>query len=480
MNRTLTINIGGLVFHIEEQAFQRLDQYIKAVRRSIAIEEQEEVVQDIELRIAEIFNSKITISKQVITSDDVDEVIQIMGRPEDYSIDDDTTYQYTEQAYYREKKLFRDTDNRILGGVLAGLAHYFKIDTIWVRLIFIFLVFFYGTGILLYFVLWIIIPSAKTASEKLDMMGEPVNIETIERKIRDGVDYTTNKINNIDYEKFKHQTQRATNQGTKIIRYILGIGFIIVSVIGMLISFFVNLMIIVNTSFIMNELDIPADFIDPNIPRWILHTCISLITFLPFIIMLLLGLKLLYTNMKYIWITAIVIFVLWIGSLIGFSVMMINEGANSFTNAKKGFSYSITYSSDDKDDNIEEAFLFTTNKDAVLELDATVQDTTDFVPKIEIVPSYQEDIYAKLGNTGQQYKEIVQSKEEDTTYTVVVTAELLKLDPAFTLYLPIGKKVQLNDKVKPYLFYGLQSSIKPGTHWYEMKDDFTLHCTDCN
>ncbi|MGG5507221.1 MULTISPECIES: hypothetical protein [unclassified Myroides] len=66
MNRTLTINIGGLVFHIEEQAYQRLEQYIKAVRRSIAIEEQDEVVQDIELRIAEIFNSKITANKQVI------------------------------------------------------------------------------------------------------------------------------------------------------------------------------------------------------------------------------------------------------------------------------------------------------------------------------------------------------------------------------------------------------------------------------
>lgn len=480
MNRTLTINIGGLVFHIEEQAYQRLDQYIKAIRRSIAIEEQDEVVQDIELRIAEIFNSKITTTKQVITSEDVEEVIQIMGRPEDYSIDDENNYQHTEQTYYREKKLFRDTDNRILGGVLAGLAHYFKIDTIWVRLIFIFLVFFYGTGVLLYFVLWIIIPSAKTASEKLDMMGEPVNIETIERKIREGVDYTTSKINSIDYGKFKTQTQRATNQGTKVIRYILGIGFIIVSVIGMLISFFVNLMIIVNTSFIMNEFDIPSDFIDPNIPRWILHTFISLITFLPFIIMLLLGLKLLYTNMKYIWITAISIFVLWIGSLIGLSFMIINGNTDKFIQNETRYGYTYTYSSDDKNSTFDDAFLFTTSKDVVLELDNTVQNTSDFMNKIEIVPSYQEEIYGKLGNTGHQYKNVIQTKEEDTTFTIVVTEEQLKLNPTFTLYLPIGKKIQLNDKVKPYLFQDLQSNIKPGTHWYEMKDDFNLHCIDCN
>ncbi|MGQ8868468.1 PspC domain-containing protein [Myroides sp. TSA_177.3] len=480
MNRTLTINIGGLVFHIEEQAYQRLDQYIKAIRRSIAIEEQDEVVQDIELRIAEIFNSKITTTKQVITSEDVEEVIQIMGRPEDYSIDDENNYQHTEQTYYREKKLFRDTDNRILGGVLAGLAHYFKIDTIWVRLIFIFLVFFYGTGVLLYFVLWIIIPSAKTASEKLDMMGEPVNIETIERKIREGVDYTTSKIDSIDYGKFKTQTQRATNQGTKVIRYILGIGFIIVSVIGMLISFFVNLMIIVNTSFIMNEFDIPSDFIDPNIPRWILHTFISLITFLPFIIMLLLGLKLLYTNMKYIWITAISIFVLWIGSLIGLSFMIINGNTDKFIRNETRYGYTYTYSSDDKNSTFDDAFLFTTSKNVVLELDNTVQNTSDLMNKIEIVPSYQEEIYGKLGNTGHQYKNVIQTKEEDTTFTIVVTEEQLKLNPTFTLYLPIGKKIQLNDKVKPYLFQDLQSNIKPGTHWYEMKDDFNLHCTDCN
>ncbi|EHQ41704.1 PspC domain-containing protein [Myroides odoratus] len=480
MNRTLTINIGGLVFHIEEQAYQRLDQYIKAIRRSIAIEEQDEVVQDIELRIAEIFNSKITTTKQVITSEDVEEVIQIMGRPEDYSIDDENNYQHTEQTYYREKKLFRDTDNRILGGVLAGLAHYFKIDTIWVRLIFIFLVFFYGTGVLLYFVLWIIIPSAKTASEKLDMMGEPVNIETIERKIREGVDYTTSKINSIDYGKFKTQTQRATNQGTKVIRYILGIGFIIVSVIGMLISFFVNLMIIVNTNFMINELDIPTELLDPNIPKWIFHTFISLITFLPFIIMLLLGLKLLYTNMKYIWITAITIFVLWIGSLIGLSVMIINGDTSNFTKTRHGYGYTVTYSSDDKNSTLDDAFLFTTSKDVVLELDNTVQNTSDFMNKIEIVPSYQEEIYGKLGNTGHQYKNVIQTKEEDTTFTIVVTEEQLKLNPTFTLYLPIGKKIQLNDKVKPYLFQDLQSNIKPGTHWYEMKDDFNLHCTDCN
>jgi len=477
MNRTLTINIGGLVFHIEEEAYQKLEQYIKAIRRSIAIEEQDEVVQDIELRIAEIFNSKINTNKQVITLEDVDEIVQIMGRPEDYAIDEDATYTSHDQTFYREKKLFRDTDNRILGGVLAGLAHYFKIDTIWVRLIFILLIFFYGTGILLYFVLWIIIPSAKTTSEKLDMMGEPVNIDTIERKIREGVDYTTSKINSIDYDKFKAQTQRATNQGTKVIRYILGIGFIIVSLMGMLVSFFVNLMIIVNTNFMINELDIPSEFLDPNIPKWIFHTFISLITFLPFIIMLLLGLKLLYTNMKYIWATAITIFVLWITSLIGFSVMIINGEANGFMKTKTGYKYSITYST--KQDATEDAFLFNTNKDVVLQLKDSIDTTDQILNKIEIVPSYQEKAYGKFGNTGNAHKEVLQTTETDTAFTILVTEEQLDLTPFLTVYLPIGKKIFIKESVKPYLFLTTQSTMKPGDHWYTMQDDFSLRCEDC-
>lgn len=477
MNRTLTINIGGLVFHIEEQAFQRLDQYIKAIRRSIAIEEQDEVVEDIELRIAEIFNSKITTTKQVITSEDVDEVIQIMGKPEDYFIDEETSQSYNEHTYYREKKLFRDTDNRILGGVLAGLAHYFKIDTIWVRLIFLFLVFFYGTGILLYLVLWIIIPSAKTASEKLDMMGEPVNIETIERKIREGVDYTTSKINSIDYEKFRNQTQRATSQGTKIIRYILGIGFIVVAIIGMMVSFFVNLMIIVNTSMIVAEFDLPLFMTDASVPRWILHTFISLITFLPFIIMLLLGLKLLYTNMKYIWITAISIFVLWISSLIILSVMIIKSENGEFIENKIGVTYQVSH---DSQDTTADDFLFSTAKPIVLQLDENAVVTDGLDHKIEIVPSYQDTAYGKFGHTAKEYQTSFKTTENETEFIIHITEEQLKLNEFLTLYVPIGKKILIDEKVKPYLFSQTQPQIKTGNHWYEMKDDFNLHCMDCN
>lgn len=480
MNRTLTINIGGLVFHIEEQAFQHLEQYIKAIRRSIAIEEQEEVVQDIELRIAEIFNSKITTTKQVITSEDVEEVIRIMGRPEDYSLDDDTTtQQHSEQTYYREKKLFRDTDSRILGGVLSGLAHYFKIDTVWVRLIFIFLVFFYGTGILLYFVLWIIIPSAKTTSEKLDMMGEPVNIETIERKIKEGVDYTANKINSMDYDKFKTQTQRATNQGAKVIRYIFGIGFIVVAVVGMLISFFINLMIIVNTSFIVNQLNLPELLIDPNIPRWILHTCMSLIMFLPFIIMLLLGLKLLYTNMKYIWITAITIFVLWIGSLIGLSVMIINGDTEHFVRNKTGYGYTVTYSSKGQH-TAEDQTLFTTNKDLVLQLKSPITGTDSIKNKIEIVPSYQDNAYARFKMASQDDQYTIETAEEDAHFVIHLTQEQFDLEQPMTVYLPIRKKIFIKEEVQPYLFQSAQKEMKAGDHWYTMQEDFTLTCTDCN
>lgn len=183
MNKTLTINIAGSVFHIDENAYQKLDQYLKAIKRSFPKEEQDEIIHDIEIRIAELFSENITDENQVVTLNDVDRVISIMGKPEDYILDEETTTSNnTQYIYNTSKKLYRDGDRAMVGGVLAGLGHYFKIDTVWMRIIFMILVLFYGTGVLLYLILWIIVPEAKTTSQILEMQREPINISTIEKK----------------------------------------------------------------------------------------------------------------------------------------------------------------------------------------------------------------------------------------------------------------------------------------------------------
>ena len=110
-----------------------------------------------------------------------------MGQPEDYLVDDEIfedepapkSYASSRSKNSNVKKLFRDTENSYVGGVCSGLAHYFNIDVIWVRLVWVLLVFGAGTGIFLYILLWIFIPEATTTADKLNMTGEEVTISNI-------------------------------------------------------------------------------------------------------------------------------------------------------------------------------------------------------------------------------------------------------------------------------------------------------------
>lgn len=199
MNKAVSINLSGVFFHIDEDAFIKLERYLKAIKQSFSnTQGSSEILSDIETRIAELFTERIKHSKHVLGKIEVDEVIKIMGQPEDFIVDDDgfenesTTSDKTKNP--TTKKLFRDTDNSYAGGVSSGLAHYLGIDTLWIRLAWILLVFGAGTGVLLYIILWILIPEAKTTAEKLMMSGEPVNINNIEKKIKDSLENITDAV----------------------------------------------------------------------------------------------------------------------------------------------------------------------------------------------------------------------------------------------------------------------------------------------
>ena len=149
---------------------------------------------DIESRIAEMFQEKISKNKEVITAEDIDQVISVMGKPEDYvdgetstesGSDEDNTKPETDIPYSGRRRVFRDPDNNVLGGVCGGIAVYFNFDPIWLRLAFAISFFVFGTGFLLYILFWIIIPEAKTTAEKLEMRGEKVNVSNIEKSIKE-------------------------------------------------------------------------------------------------------------------------------------------------------------------------------------------------------------------------------------------------------------------------------------------------------
>jgi len=202
MNKTVNINLAGIFFHIDEDAYLKLQRYLEAIKRSFTDSQgRSEIIADIEARISELFNARVQNHKQVVGIEEVDEVISIMGQPEDYLVDDDIFEDEPQTGYGKKssgsKKLFRDSDNSYVGGVSSGLSHYLGIDTIWIRLAWILLIFGAGTGILLYILLWVLVPEAKTTAEKIMMTGEPVNISNIEKKIKDGFDSVTETVTDV-------------------------------------------------------------------------------------------------------------------------------------------------------------------------------------------------------------------------------------------------------------------------------------------
>lgn len=231
MKKTFNINLGGIVFHIDEDAYELLDNYLSNLRIHFEQEEgAEEIVHDMELRISELFSERLNDRKQVITLTDVEEIIAQMGKPEEFSDDttQDTSNHNQESADEKgAKRLFRDPDNKVIGGVCSGIAAYLGWDVTLLRIIFIILAlpFFANDFIILnwivisYIVGWIIIPEANTAPEKLSMKGMKVNVENIGKTVTNGFE----KVNNyMSSEKPRSILQR--------------IGEAIVGIVGFLIK----------------------------------------------------------------------------------------------------------------------------------------------------------------------------------------------------------------------------------------------------
>lgn len=252
MNKTVNINLGGVVFHIDEEAYLKLSNYLDAIKRSLAnTTGQDEIIKDIELRIAELISAKHSSEKQVIVMSELDEVIAIMGQPEDYRIEGEETeaeqpktenVSASNSTKTKSKKLYRDKDDAMIGGVLSGLGYYFGIERVYLRLILLVALLFYGFGFLTYIILWIVIPEAKTTSEKLEMKGEPVNISSIEKKVREEFNSVSEKIKNKDYdsmgEQLKSNANKLGNTLTDIIHSIIkligkiaGIILVVISVL---------------------------------------------------------------------------------------------------------------------------------------------------------------------------------------------------------------------------------------------------------
>ena len=312
MNKTVNINLGGMFFHIDEDAYQKLTRYFDAIKRSLSNSSgQDEIIKDIEMRVSELLTEKQKTEKHVVGLKDVDEVIAVMGQPEDYRIDQENigTTTYTTSSTAGSRKLYRDKEGGIIGGVLAGLGHYFGIDKVWLRVFLLIMVLFWGTGVLAYIILWIVMPEAVTTAEKLEMTGEPVTISNIEKKVREEFENVSEKFKNANYDEMGNRVKTGAEKigssfGDFIITILrvfskfLGVILIIIGLF-VLAALFIGVFTLGSSSVI----DVPwQEFIEAgnftDYPVWTFGLIMFFAVGIPFFFLSLLGFKLLSPNLK--------------------------------------------------------------------------------------------------------------------------------------------------------------------------------------
>lgn len=190
MKKTVSVNIKGMNFLIEEDAYELLQAYMNRLNHSLRNEKgSKEIIEDIEFRVAELCSNYLNDKKQVIEKEDIEQIIKILGEPEEY-VDMSEEFQQEEKTYAEkqtyqksDKRLYRDLENAKIAGVCGGLANYLHIDPVIVRVIFLIFFFFFGFGFPLYIILWIAIPKASSTIERLRMQGKPITVESVKEEV---------------------------------------------------------------------------------------------------------------------------------------------------------------------------------------------------------------------------------------------------------------------------------------------------------
>ena len=249
MKKTVTINLGGIVFNIDDDACDRLSQYLSDLESRFSAEERQEILRDIESRMAELLTFKLQ-NRNVVEINDVEEVIEVIGRPEQFDDEntEETTTTNTASNNFSSnqtkksrtlRKLYRNSNDRIVGGVASGVAAYFDIDPAIVRILFVILALAsLGWGILIYLILLIAMPEAKTKAQFLEMQGVEPTLENINNFHQEPVD--------------RSSTTKTFGKIVKISLIVLGIiigGGLAIAVLGIFIAMFVALLLHTPDSF---------------------------------------------------------------------------------------------------------------------------------------------------------------------------------------------------------------------------------------
>ena len=266
MKKTLTVNLNSIVFNIDDDAYEVLSKYLSDIASHFSSdEEKDEIMADIEARIAELFGERLQRNKEVITMNDVHEIIAVMGNPNQFSsVENEEINQETadtsksETKKKRQRRFYRDPENAVFGGVCGGLAAYFNLDVTVVRIALVGItllssIALVGGGLFLipaYFLAWIIVPKAVTVSQRLEMRGEDTTVENIKAEFE-------NVKNYVESEQFKSNAKSVGSRLGEVFGWIFKVFFIAIGVIlafplaiTLLVLFFVLFVLLIVAIFV--------------------------------------------------------------------------------------------------------------------------------------------------------------------------------------------------------------------------------------
>ncbi len=523
MNKTVSINLGGLFFHIDEDAYQKLNRYFDAIKRSLSPDGKDEIMNDIESRIAELLSEKLKNDKQVVGIREIDEVIAVMGQPEDYKIDEETTgssHTYFPPGYnpIRPKKFYRDGDKGMIAGVCAGIAHYFRIDPLWIRIIFIISLFLsFGASVFVYILFWILIPKAITTTEKLEMTGEPINISNIEKKVREEIDSISSKLQNVDYDKISANAKTGAERlGNGIGNVFMTIFKALAKVIGAFITVFsaVGLGAVIIFSFVVffssgiQDPDSPfyqyeMIFNHTDVPVWVVSILSLLAAGIPLFFLLLLGLKILIDNLKPIGnITKYTLIAIWLISVAFIIYISVRQASEFGHDGKIMKNEQINIA---KNDTLyikfrhNEYFAKTVdyNREFLITQDSTENDVL-YSNNVELYfMKTDAEPYLQIERTAQG-RSITEARKraEKINYNFNLQGNNLILDNYLLtdistkfrnqkvkvfVYLPQGSIVHADESIRHYHrgdYSGLYIPYNDESHLYQLKNDEMI-CLDC-
>lgn len=225
MKKTMTVNLNGMVFHIDEDAYDMLGNYLADVRRHFSSEESPEIMNDIEARIAELFTERMRDGRNVINTADVEAVIAVLGKPNEFGDSDAETEETRQQSRASRRKVrrfYRDPEGALLGGVAAGFAAYVNLDVTLVRILMILLVIIgFGWFIPIYLIIWLITPEAKNAAQRLEMQGEEPTLENIR--------------NYVNSAQFRESAEKMGGRLWSVCRGLLKACFVLVGIVLLLV-----------------------------------------------------------------------------------------------------------------------------------------------------------------------------------------------------------------------------------------------------